>query len=26
VSEQHAAAAVAGESQFVERLTVHDLH
>jgi len=25
VSEQHAAAAVAGESQFVERLTVHYL-
>ena len=24
VSEQHAAAAVAGESQLVERLTVHD--
>ena len=26
VSEQHAAAAVAGESQFVERLTVHGYH
>jgi hypothetical protein len=25
VGEQHAAAAVAGESQFVERLTVHCL-
>lgn len=25
VSEQHTAAAVAGESQFVERLSVHDL-
>lgn len=24
VSEQHTAAAVAGESQFVERLTIHD--
>ena len=26
VSEQHAAAAVAGESQFVERLTIENHH